>query len=537
MALEKSKDVGVVPTSPTDLEDNHSITSIPKYGRPECFTSTSQEIFVVLTATMAVGLNSMTAGIVTVNSSFIGRDLGMTTAEITWLSAASSLASGSFLLLFARIADLFGRRYLFIGSLLIFSIFSLGAGFAKQGVTLDILTGFMGLMSAAAVPPAQGMLAVIYDSPSKRKNAVFACFSAGNPLGFVFGLISGGIVTNIFNWRAAFWWLAIIYFLFTVISVFVIPKDTEERVKLDKGTFKRLDALGSLLVIIGTGLFSAALSMGSDAGWGTGYVIVLLVLGLFFMTIFVFWELYVEYPLIPMGIFKNRDLSLLLVMTVLGFMGFAVSPFWISLYIQRIWQASALKTAVYMLPMAIGGIIVNIIAAVILHRISNKLIMCVGILSYTLSFLLLALTKTSYGYWPMIFPALCLAVVGADFQFNVTNMYVMSSMPKAQQSIASGLFQTLCRLGLTVGMGISTAIYDSSVKSPRAGFHAGDPIQPYSHVFWFATAAAAITLPLIPILKVKTQGNRTKAKSSAAPIVEQATVAAPPMNESLKEVL
>jgi MFS family permease len=253
--LEKSKEIS---ESPAELNEDYPLERAVS-GRPAVFSSTWQEILVVLTATMAVGLSSMTQGLITVNSSFIGNSLNMTTAEITWLSAAGSLASGSFLLLFARIADLFGRRAMFVGSLLIFSIICLGAGFAKSGVVLDVLSGLMGLMSAAAVPPAQGMLAVIYEAPSPRKNKVFACFSAGNPIGFVVGIISGGIVTHIFSWRAGFWWLALLYFIITIIAFFLIPADTTEKLQFNRDTVKHFDIVGSLLIIAGTGLFSAAL--------------------------------------------------------------------------------------------------------------------------------------------------------------------------------------------------------------------------------------------------------------------------------------
>jgi hypothetical protein len=87
-------------------------------------------------------------------------------------------------------------------------------------------------------------------------------------------------------------------------------------------------------------------------------------------------------------------------------------------------------------------------------------------------------------------------------------MYVMSSLPKSQQSIASGLFQTLTRLSLTIGMAITTAIFDGVVKTADTGFHANDPIRPYSAVWLFATASAAISIPLVPMLRIKTQGNR-----------------------------
>lgn len=76
--------------------------------RPACFNSTITEVLFVLTATMAIAMNSFSAGAVVVISSFVGRDLGMTTAEITWISSAMSLAGGAFLLFFGRVADLFG---------------------------------------------------------------------------------------------------------------------------------------------------------------------------------------------------------------------------------------------------------------------------------------------------------------------------------------------------------------------------------------------------------------------------------------------
>jgi MFS family permease len=283
------------------------------YGaRPDCFKSTTQEVLFVLTCTMAIGISAMTAGSITVIASFVGRSLNMTTAEITWLSAASSLAGGSFLLFFARVADLFGRRTLFIGSMFLFSVLALGAGFCNKPIQLDVLCGLIGLMSAGAVPPAQGMLGRIYHTSSRRKNAAFACFGAGNPLGFVLGMISSGIASQIFSWRASFWFLSLVYFLFTILAVFTIPTMDEETQPLEWQTIKNFDVLGVLLTIAGTGLFSGALSLGSGApdGWRTPYVISLLVIGIVLMFAFVGWEMWYSSPLVDMSIFKDRNFSL-----------------------------------------------------------------------------------------------------------------------------------------------------------------------------------------------------------------------------------
>jgi MFS family permease len=148
---------------------------------------------------------------------------------------------------------------MFIASLFLFSVFCLGAGFSQDGMTLDVLCGVLGIWSACAVPPAQGMLGTIYEQPGKRKNYAFGAFSAGNPLGFVFGTILAGLFTQVFSWRAGFFLLAIVYFCTTVVAYFMVPKDTTAKQTLDDETFKKLDLPGTAMTIFGIGMFCAAL--------------------------------------------------------------------------------------------------------------------------------------------------------------------------------------------------------------------------------------------------------------------------------------
>jgi MFS family permease len=217
---------------------------------------------------------------------------------------------------------------MFIVSMLLFSVFSLGAGFAQSGMTLDILCGVLGIWSAAAVPPAQGMLGTIYEKPSRRKNKSFGAFSAGNPLGFVFGTILSGLFIQIFNWRAGFFLLAIVYFATTIIAYFTVPADTAAKQSLNDETLKKLDLPGTAMTIMGIGMFCAALrygasircvniwlmvcSLASDApqGWKTPYVLVLLLLGLILISAFAVWETKYPYAMIDMAVWKDRDFSL-----------------------------------------------------------------------------------------------------------------------------------------------------------------------------------------------------------------------------------
>jgi len=148
---------------------------------------------------------------------------------------------------------------MFIGSLACFSIFNVAAGFSKSGLTLDILNFVLGLFSASALPPAQGILGVVYDQPSRRKNRVFACFSAGNPLGFAIGAILAGVSAHLFDWRAGFWVLGLVYGIVTVIALLTTPRDMTVKEPWGANSIKRLDIPGTLLAVLGIGMFCASL--------------------------------------------------------------------------------------------------------------------------------------------------------------------------------------------------------------------------------------------------------------------------------------
>lgn len=111
-----------------------------------------------------------------------------------------------------------------------------------------------------------------------------------------------------------------------------------------------------------------------------------------------------------------------------GFLGFPVLSFWLALYFQTVLGYSSLMTGVHMLPMAVVGLLANVVAALLLHRVSNKLLMGIGAVAYVVSFVLAAVQRHGDSYWAFSFPALCLCVVGADFQFNVSNVRITSGV-------------------------------------------------------------------------------------------------------------
>lgn len=141
-----------------------------------------------------------------------------------------------------------------------FAVSSLIAGFSTNAMYLDVFGGLLGLWSAAAVPPAVGILGAAYEHPSQRKNRAFACFSAGNPVGFVMGSIFSGVAAHLFNWRASFYLLAIIYVVFFVGAIWTVPRTQAETERFNLKTLKRFDLFGILLSMAGIALFCSSLT-------------------------------------------------------------------------------------------------------------------------------------------------------------------------------------------------------------------------------------------------------------------------------------
>lgn len=408
----------------TDTSTGPAIEAVGSndYGaRPECFSSTVQECLFVLTTTVAVGMNSIFGGATLCMTNEIGRDLNMTAAEVSWLWAGQNLASGALLLLFGRVADLFGRRQLLIVSFACFTICLLVAGFATNAIYMDVFCGLIGCCTAASVPPAIGKLGAVYEKPSFRKNRAFACFSAGYPVGFVLGAFIAGVTTQVANWRASFWVMTVIYTFFTAAAWWTVPKDEEQSLGgFNKQTLSQFDFLGAILAVAGLGMFSASLTLAGDStsGWSTSYVIAMLVLGVVLIAACLYWQTIFKHPLMPLSIWKDKNFTFLVSVLCLGFYGFTGNMFWISLVWQRLDRSSPLIVACRLLPAAIGGILVNVTAAFIMHRVSNKLLMVVSATSMVIASTLWSASSASITYWALSFPALICSVIGADFAFT-----------------------------------------------------------------------------------------------------------------------
>lgn len=162
--------------------------------------------------------------------------------------------------MFGRIADDYGRKKLFLFGMVGFTLAVLAASFASSPIYLDVFSGVIGLFSASVVPPAIGKLGAVYTGSSVRKNRAFACFSAGNPLGYVGGMVISGVAADISTWRASFRALAVLYAIFTLVGAWAFPPDEGNDMPLAVESLRRFDVMGTVLIVVGFASLTASLS-------------------------------------------------------------------------------------------------------------------------------------------------------------------------------------------------------------------------------------------------------------------------------------
>ncbi|KAJ6474419.1 efflux transporter [Mycena vitilis] len=475
--------------SPTPAPSTTTHTLSDSTGRPAW-----RSVLLVSILLLAMITNSACSSSVSVFLGVIGKDLKIPENQLQWLVSAFSLSAGCFLLLFGRLADLYGRKLLYTIGTLFLAAMSLGCGFAQNSTTLLILRGFQGLGPAAFVPACLGILAHAFP-PSRARSAAFATFSAGAPIGGAVGTQIGGLLTQYTkaSWRSPFFLIAGLSCLCALCGFLVIDADLPST-EADR----RVDWLGAVLVTVGLVLLVFVLGQGSLAsnGWKTGYIIALLIVSALILAVFIAWQGYLEKnegrrrpPLMKLSLW-SRAKGKFAVMQAIAFFqwaGFLSWYFWAQVYYEDYQKISVVLTAVRMLPMTIAGVFCNLVVVLLISRLPLVYLIVFGTSFTAVGALLFALIDPSAPFWAFGFPAPIVVVFGADFVFAAGTLFVAKICLPHEQSLAGGLFQTLTQLGTSFGLAISTIAFDAVAGGVTTD---GAPLEAYKAAQWTAFGMA-----------------------------------------------
>jgi len=395
----------------------------------------------------------------------IKTDLHFTEQSLQWVITAYAIMFGGVLLLGGRMADLLGRRRLFLAGVGLFTVSSLLAGFAWSESSLIAFRAAQGLGGALLAPAALSILTTMF-AEGRERNIALGVWGAVSGSGAAAGVLLGGLLTSSLSWS----WIFFINVPVGAALVAVTPLLLREsRADLGHRTF---DFAGAATVTAGLMLLVYAMTRATEIGWSTGETIGLLAASAALIGSFVAIELRSKAPLLPMRIFRLRTLAGANVTAFL--LGTSVfSQFFLgTLYMQQVLHYSALKTGVAYLPLTLTIVVLATVAQSLVTRVGVRRVLPVGLVLAAGSLILLAQVPADGHYFFDLFPAFLLSAVGLAFTFVPMTIAALMGVEEADAGVASGLLNTTQQIGGAIGLATASTIA-TSFTSRYVDSHAG----------------------------------------------------------------
>src|SRR3954469_8562361 len=394
------------------------------------------------------------ASIVNVALPSIGAGLNFSQTNLPWVVNAYVLTFGGFLLLGGRMANLLGRRRVFIAGLLLVAAASLAAGFATNQGQLIAARAAQGLGAAIISPAALSIVTTLFRDGAERNKALGAWGAVAGSAGAV-GVLLGGILTQGLGWEWVLWVNVPVALIALALTRRLIPESRSE------SATRHFDAAGAVSVTEGLSVLAYAFLDAASAGWGSTKIVSLLALSVILIGAFVAIELRSKAPLVPFRIFRVRTLTGANVVGILLGASLFSMFFFISLYMQQVLGYSAIHAGLSYLPLAVTIIIAAGIGGQLVTRFGFKPILAVGMLSVSVGLLWFSQVSVGGGFLTDILGASLLAAIGLGFGFVTSTIAAVSGVDQREQGLASGLINTSQQIGGALGLAVLSTIATS----------------------------------------------------------------------------
>jgi len=444
----------------------------------------------------------------------IEKDLNVTETTVQWVLIAYAITFGGFLLLGGRMADLLGRKRIFIVGLVLFTVASLVCGLAGNIAVLIAARAVQGVGAAIISPAALSIVTTTFTEGAERNKALGIWGALGGS-GAAAGVLFGGILTKYLGWEWIFFVNVPVGALVLVATGRVIPES-----RADIGT-RRFDAAGAVTVTAGLALFVYAISKAPNVGWGSARTILLLIASAVILAGFLAIELRGRAPLMPFAIFRNRSLS---AANVVGFlMGMVIFAdfFILTLYVQQVLGWSALRTGVTFLATAGTTPIWAGVAQALTTRLGPRPIVTAGLAIMAVALFLYTRIPVAGHFWPDLLPAYLIFAVGLAFAFVPVSIAALTGVKSDEAGLASGLLNTSQQIGGAIGVALVTTIFTTQGKDLLKSGHtqAQAFTSGYQHGFWallFLAVAGAVAA--FVLLRGVRAGEVTEQEPARAPV-------------------
>jgi EmrB/QacA subfamily drug resistance transporter len=451
------------------------------------------------------------ATIVNVALPSIQTDLGLSEANLQWIVNAYTLVFGGFLLLGGRAGDLIGRKRLFLGGIVVFTVASLLNGFAVNEGMLIGSRVLQGLGAAFISPAALSIISTTFEEGAERARAlgVWAAIAIG---GAAFGLVLGGLLTQLLSWPWIFFVNVPVGIVTFALALRLIPESRDER------AHRSFDVAGAVSVTGGLMSLVYAIVKAETAGWGSATTIGFFTLSAILLASFVVIELRSKAPLVRLSIFRVRSLLTANVVMLLVASGVFAMFFFNTLYIQRVLGYGPLEAGLAILPFTAGVMLSAGLASQFAPRVGVRPVAALGMLVSAIGMLLLVRLPVDGTYVADVLPSLIVTSLGMGAVFMPLTLIATTGLEDEDQGLASGLFNTSQQIGGALGLAILSTLAAS--KTTSAG-GATDPEALVTGFHWaFAGGAAFVLAGLVTMLVLLRRQHvaRIEAEATAAPV-------------------
>ncbi|MDH1304283.1 MFS transporter [Achromobacter sp. GD03932] len=382
----------------------------------------------------------------------IREDLHFTETSLVWVVNAYMLTFGGFLLLGGRLGDLFGHRRMFLAGLVVFTVASLACGLAQGQTLLIAARAAQGLGGAVVSAVSLSLIMNLFTETGERARAMgvygFVCAGGGS-----IGVLLGGLLTSALSWH----WIFLVNLPIGVVVYALCLRLIPAAPPAAAGA--RLDVAGALSVTASLMLAVYAVVNGNEAGWTSTQSLTLLGAAAALMVLFLTIEARVESPLMPLGLFRLRNVATANIVGVLWAAAMFAWFFVSALYMQLVLGYSPMEVGLAFLP-------ANLIMAAFSLGLSAKLVMrfgiraplAIGLFIAALGLALFARAPADGSFAVDVLPAMLLLGLGAGVAFNPMLLAAMSDVEPSQSGLASGVVNTAFMMGGALGLAVLASL-------------------------------------------------------------------------------
>ena len=379
----------------------------------------------------------------------IRADLGSTVNQLSWFMNAYTLAFASFMLPAATLGDRLGRRRVMIAGVTVFTLASIASALSTSSEALIAARAVQGLGAAAIMPLSLTLLASAV--PEKMRAAAIGIWGGVSGLGVALGPVVGGAVVEGVSWQAIFWINVPVAVVALPLLLFAVPES--------KGTWQRLDLVGTAMLGGAVFLGIWGIVHGNDDGWTSAGVLVPLVVAGLLVPAYVAWSRGRSYAVLPLRLFSASAFSVANVIGLTFTIGMFGTVFLLSQYLQVVQGYSPLEAGIRTLPWTAAPMVIAPIAGAIAGRTGLRKLLVTGLTLQTASLVWFAwLTENGSAYSAFVVP-LAMAGIGMGLTFAPSATAVLQGLPDSDFAIASSANSTIREFGVALGIALLVAVF------------------------------------------------------------------------------